>query len=101
MAPVVVDSAPPLAYAGAMNIEIGQAVTIPSFTPYPLFGRVQALDESGVHVTDVQCGDPRCPSEHAHSPQVWPLASVEGSRAYQPRAPWEWGRKTSPNTPIA
>jgi len=83
-----------------MDIEVGQTVALPRFSPYPRFGRVVAIAEEAVQVEDVQCGDPRCPSEHVHGSQLWPLAEIESVKAYQPRAPWEWGRKTSPNTPI-
>jgi hypothetical protein len=74
---------------------------LPDFKPYPRFGRVTALeDEEHVRITNVQCGDPRCAAEHSHGDQVWEIAALGAVQAYQPRAPWEHGRKSSPNTPL-
>jgi hypothetical protein len=53
-----------------------------------------------VRVASVQCGDPRCATEHSHEEQIWQIAELEAVRAYQPRALWEDGRKSSPNTPL-
>ena len=64
--------------------------------------RVVKIEDGGaVHVTNVQCGDPRCVAEHRHAEQVWPAAAVCAARAYQARAGWEEGRKSSPNAPIS
>lgn len=95
-----VDSLALLSYPETMNIEIGCTVTLPRFTPYPRHGRVVAVTDEGVQVDNVLCGDPRCAAEHSHSPQTWPLADVEAVTAYQPRAAWERGRKSSPNAPL-
>ena len=83
-----------------MSIEIGDTVALPEFTPYPRFGRIVAIGDEGVQVDHIQCGDPRCTAEHVHGAEIWPAAAIESAGAYQPRAPWEWGRKASPNTPI-
>jgi hypothetical protein len=48
----------------------------------------------------VRCGDPRCASEHRHRDEVWQAADLLGVDAYQPRATWELGRKSSPNAPV-
>lgn len=70
----------------------------PRFTPYPLYGRVVAMvGEDAVRVTQVECGDPRCASEHTHRDTVWPVEELEGAHAYQARAEWELGRLNSPN----
>ncbi len=84
-----------------MAILLNATVTLPGFAPYPRFGRVAKLmDESQVLVTAVQCGDPRCASEHQHADIVWNRAELEAANAYQPRAAWELGRTSSPNAPI-
>jgi len=84
-----------------MEIVVGTLVTLPGFTPYPRYGRVRGTTDSGeVLVAAVHCGDPRCAAEHAHGPATWPGADIEATSAYQPRAPWEHGRKGSPNAPI-
>ena len=74
---------------------------LPGYAPYPRYGRVAeiAVDER-VHVTQVQCGDPRCAAEHQHADQVWRLEQLEAAQAYQPRAQWEQGRRSSPNAPL-
>ena len=75
---------------------------LPGYLPYPLYGRVTKVDDDGhVHVTDVQCGDPRCASEHHHGATVWRAADVVAVRAYQARADWEEGRMSSPNAVVA
>ena len=85
-----------------MNVAVGTLVTLPGFTPYPRYGRVVALDEGGqVQVAQVHCGDPRCAAEHVHGPQTWAAADVVAATAYQPRAPWEHGRKGAPNAVMA
>jgi len=82
-------------------VQIDQIVTLPGYQPYPRFGRVaKLLDDGSVLVTAVQCGDPRCAAEHAHGDVAWPAAALEATQAYQPRATWELGRKSSPNTPV-
>jgi len=85
-----------------MVVRLGDIVMLPGYTPYPRFGRVVQMDDDGrVCVTNVQCGDPRCAAEHRHGDQRWPAADVCAAKAYQARANWEVGRKSSPNTPIA
>jgi hypothetical protein len=81
-----------------VTIRIGDVVMLPGYAPYPRYGRVAKI-EDGQHlrVTDVQCGDPRCAAEHRHSDQVWPIEATCATRAYQARAAWEEGRKSSPN----
>jgi len=84
-----------------MPIEIDQAVMLPGYQPFPRYGRVTTrVDEERVMVTQVACGDPRCASEHQHADVVWNAAELEAAQAYQPRAEWEHGRKSSPNTPV-
>lgn len=84
-----------------MSLTKNQVVMLPGYAPYPRYGRVAELLESGeVRVVDVQCGDPRCAAEHHHGDQTWEPTVIEAAAAYQPRAPWEHGRKSSPNTPI-
>jgi len=84
-----------------MAIEIDAAVMLPGYAPYPRYGRVaKRVDADHVLVIGVQCGDPRCAGEHQHADQVWPAAELEAARAYQPRADWERGRKSSPNTAL-
>jgi len=85
-----------------MRIAPGTLVTLPGFTPYPRYGRVsEAAADGTVHVIAVHCGDPRCAAEHAHGPQVWQATELEAATAYQPRAPWEHGRKGAPNATIS
>lgn len=85
-------------YQWAMRIAPGTLVCLPRFAPYPLYGRVvEMVDEQHVRVTQVECGDPRCASEHAHADAVWPAEQVESAHAYQGRAAWEEGRMNSPN----
>lgn len=84
-----------------MAIAVDTFVTHPGYKPYPRFGRVtELLADNKVRVTSVQCGDPRCASEHHHGDVVWEAAALEGATAYQIRAGWESGRVSSPNTPI-
>ena len=74
---------------------------LPGFKPYPRYGRVaKSIDAEQVLVTQVQCGDPRCAAEHAHGDVVWNAAELEATQAYQPRATWELGRKSSPNAAV-
>jgi hypothetical protein len=81
-----------------MPMQMDAIVMLPGFKPYPRFGRVaQRLDDDKVRVTQVQCGDPRCAAEHTHGDVVWNAAELEAAQAYQPRAEWEHGRKSSPN----
>jgi hypothetical protein len=84
-----------------MALEIGEVVMLPGYAPYPRYGRVAAREADGrVRVAAVHCGDPRCAAEHRHGDQVWPVAALLAAQAYQPRAPWEEGRKSSPNAPV-
>jgi len=84
-----------------MAITIDATVMLPGYAPYPRYGRVVKLvDDAHVQVIAVQCGDPRCAAEHMHGDGVWACADLEAANAYQPRAGWESGRKSSPNTPI-
>jgi hypothetical protein len=84
-----------------MEIALGTMVTLPGFTPYPRYGRVTAILDSGeAVVAHVHCGDPRCSAEHAHGTQTWPTATLEATTAYQPRAAWEHGRKGAPNASL-
>lgn len=81
-----------------MHVAIGDLVMHPGYEPYPRYGRVAALLDGGrIRVTAVQCGDPRCASEHAHGDLEWPADEVVAAGAYQPRAAWEEGRMSSPN----
>ncbi|MCX8073259.1 MAG: hypothetical protein N3C12_12530 [Candidatus Binatia bacterium] len=81
-----------------MRVEPGTLVCRPRFAPYPLYGRVvRMVGDDAVLVTQVECGDPRCASEHHHADAVWPIADLEGAHAYQGRAEWELGRLSSPN----
>ena len=81
-----------------MPIQLDAKVMLPGFRPYPRYGRVtQLVDEQRVLVTQVQCGDPRCAAEHHHGDMLWDAAELEAAQAYQPRAAWEAGRKSSPN----
>lgn len=81
-----------------MRVTAGATVCLPRFAPYPRYGTVvRQLDEGHVLVTQVQCGDPRCATEHHHADTVWPVAGLEDAHAYQGRAAWEWGRMNSPN----
>ncbi|GBD25748.1 hypothetical protein HRbin30_01072 [bacterium HR30] len=84
-----------------MRIEPGTLVCRPRFAPYPLYGRVVAmLGDDTVQVTDIECGDPRCASEHVHADAVWPVQELESAFAYQGRAEWELGRLNSPNAVV-
>jgi hypothetical protein len=84
-----------------MPIHKDDIVTLPGYAPYPRYGRVVAHENGDrVRVTDVHCGDPRCASEHRHEDQVWRAADLEAAQAYQGRASWEAGRKSSPNAPV-
>ena len=84
-----------------MQIHLDDIVMLPGYAPYPRYGRVaQFEDGDRVRVTDVQCGDPRCAAEHKHGDLVWKLADLRAAQAYQARAGWEEGRKSSPNTPV-
>lgn len=84
-----------------MWVKPGTFVCLPRFAPYPLYGRVvQVLDDDRVLVTQVECGDPRCASEHTHADAVWLIAPLEAARAYQGRASWEDGRLNSPNAVV-
>jgi hypothetical protein len=81
-----------------MQVKIGDVVMHPGYQPYPRYGRViRQLDDDQILVTQVQCGDPRCAAEHHHGDLVWSAADVVAALAYQPRADWEEGRKSSPN----
>ena len=74
---------------------------IPGYSPYPRYGRVaKAVDAECVLLTQIQCGDPRCAAEHAHSDLVCRTTVLEAVQAYQPRAGWELGRRSSPNAVI-
>jgi hypothetical protein len=87
---------------GLMHLKIGETVMHPAYQPYPRYGRVlKAVDDEQVLVTNVQCGDPRCAAEHHHEDVVWRTAEVVSDHAYQARAEWEEGRKSSPNAVIA
>ncbi len=84
-----------------MAVRIGDVVMCAAYAPYPRYGRLAAIEgPDRLRVVDVQCGDPRCASEHAHGDQLWRRADVERAAAYQARAGWEHGRKSSPNAPI-
>jgi hypothetical protein len=84
-----------------MSTQLNQTVMLPGYAPYPRYGRVaEILDPDQVRVTDVICGDPRCAAEHFHGDQLWNAFELEAAAAYQPRAPWEHGRKSSPNATV-
>lgn len=84
-----------------MAIQVGATVMLPGYAPYPRYGRVAKFEEDGrVEVTNVECGDPRCASEHTHSNSLWDPADIEAVSAYQARAGWEEGRLSSPNAVI-
>lgn len=83
-----------------MQARIGDVVMLPKYVPYPRYGRAVRMEEDRVYVTDVACGDPRCAAEHRHADEAWLLAEVRAADAYQPRAVWEHGRKSSPNAPL-
>jgi hypothetical protein len=84
-----------------MHFSIDDAVMLPGLHPYPRYGRIAAVEEDGqVRVTHVHCGDPRCAAEHRHGDERWSPTELLAARAYQPRAEWEHGRKSSPNAPI-
>jgi hypothetical protein len=85
-----------------MAVALDTLVMLPGYAPYPRYGRVAKLLDTGtVLVSQVQCGDPRCEAEHAHGDVVWSVDALEAVTAYQPRATWERGRKSSPNAPVA
>jgi len=84
-----------------MAIRIGATVMLPGYAPYPRYGTVDKIqDDGGVLVRNVQCGDPRCAAEHVHGDVTWSSHELEAANAYQPRAAWESGRKSSPNAPV-
>ncbi len=83
-----------------MLIQIDDTVMLPGYAPYPRYGRVAKIDGDRVLVTQVHCGDPRCAAEHHHGDVAWPLEELRAVRAYQPRAEWEEGRKSSPNAVV-
>jgi hypothetical protein len=83
-----------------MNVEIGSLVMLPGYAPYPRYGHVVKVEDGRAHLTRVHCGDPRCAAEHHHGDVVWPLEELHAVQAYQPRADWEEGRKSSPNAPV-
>jgi hypothetical protein len=84
-----------------MTLQVHAIVTLPGFQPYPRYGRIaKHVDAEHVRVTNVQCGDPRCAAEHQHGDVLWATAELEAAQAYQPRAPWEHGRKSSPNATV-
>ncbi len=84
-----------------MRIQIDDIVALPGYAPYPRYGRVVTrADGDRLRITDVHCGDPRCAAEHRHGDEVWEAADLEAVRAYQARAGWEAGRKSSPNAPV-
>jgi len=84
-----------------MPIQLNQSVMLPTYAPYPRYGCVAQIGESGdVLIANVQCGDPRCAAEHHHGNETWRASDLEAAAAYQPRAPWEHGRKSSPNATI-
>lgn len=85
---------------GRMNVQIGSVVMLPGYAPYPRYGHVVKVEEGRVHLTHVHCGDPRCAAEHHHGDVVWPLEELLAVQAYQPRADWEEGRKSSPNAAV-
>ena len=83
-----------------MDVQIGSIVMLPGYAPYPRYGHVVRVEDNRVHLTHVHCGDPRCAAEHHHGDVVWPLQELEAVQAYQPRADWEEGRKSSPNAVV-
>ena len=84
-----------------MPIPAGATLMLPGYAPYPRYGRVVShQDVERVSVTQVQCGDPRCVAEHVHADETWSVADLLVAGAYQPRASWEEGRKSSPNAPV-
>jgi len=83
-----------------MDVQIGSIVMLPGYAPYPRYGHVVKVEDNGVHLTHVHCGDPRCAAEHHHRDVVWPLQELQAVQAYQPRADWEEGRKSSPNAVV-
>jgi hypothetical protein len=85
---------------GRMNVQIGTVVMLPGYAPYPRYGHVVQVEDGRVHLTQVHCGDPRCAAEHHHGDVVWALSELQAVQAYQPRADWEAGRKSSPNAVI-
>ena len=80
-----------------MSIAVEEVVMLPDYAPYPRYGRVVSRGEAGVHVTDVYCGDPRCAAEHQHGAQTWANTEICHATAYQPQAPWEHNRYSSPH----
>ena len=85
-----------------MQVQIGDIVMLPGYRPYPRYGCVAAIEDGErVRVTGISCGDPRCAAEHHHGDMIWCVADLEGAKAYQPRALWEAGRRSSPNVPVS
>lgn len=85
-----------------MSLTENQIVMLPGYAPYPRYGRIAAIvDADLVRVTNVHCGDPRCAAEHHHADLIWSASELAATAAYQPRAPWEHGRKGSPNAPVS
>ncbi|HVO24712.1 MAG TPA: hypothetical protein VMW56_13900 [Candidatus Margulisiibacteriota bacterium] len=83
-----------------MDVHIGSLVMLPGYAPYPRYGRVEKVEDGQVRLTNVHCGDPRCAAEHCHGDVVWPVDALLAIQAYQPRADWEEGRKSSPNAVV-
>jgi hypothetical protein len=66
-----VDSPLPPSYLAAMHMRIGDRVMLRGYHPYPRYGRVaKEMDDGQVLMTQVECGDPRCASEHVHADAV-------------------------------
>ncbi len=80
-----------------MNVQIGSLVMLPGYAPYPRYGYVSSVEDGQARLTHVHCGDPRCASEHHHGDMACAVAELLAVHAYQPRADWEEGRKSSPN----
>jgi hypothetical protein len=80
-----------------MDVRTGSRVMLPGYAPYPRYGRVVKVEEGRAHLTQVHCGDPRCAAEHQHGDITCPVDELLAAQAYQPRADWEEGRKSSPN----
>jgi len=80
-----------------MNVQIGSLVMLPGYAPYPRYGYVTKVEDGRAQLTHVHCGDPRCASEHHHGDITCPVDELLAAQAYQPRADWEEGRRSSPN----
>jgi hypothetical protein len=80
-----------------MSVPIGSVVMLPGYAPYPRYGHVAKVEGGQACLTHVHCGDPRCASEHHHGDMTCPVDELLAAQAYQPRADWEEGRKSSPN----